>query len=301
MLWDFLYNPMKILLTGKNGLLGRDCLEVFGGAHEVLALSRQELDITEPGQVEEALSQDGLEVVVNCAAFTQVDRCETERDQAFEGNAAGPQHLAESAARHGLLLVHISSDYVFDGSKPPPEPYLEDDPTNPLSWYGHTKLEGELAIQGAGCRHIIVRTAWLYGRHGPNFLTKILKRALSPQVPELRVVDDQFGSPTWSNRLARQLLRLVEAGGQGVYHASAEGSCTWYDLARHFLQRLGVDKTVRPCPTSDYPTPAVRPRNSILENRRLRMAGLNLMRPWQEDLNEFAAAWGEELLREARE
>ena len=154
--------------------------------------------------------------MVNCAAFTQVDRCETDRDQAFKGNAAGPRHLAESATRHDLLLVHISSDYVFDGSKPPPEPYLEDDPTNPLSWYGRTKLKGELAIENAGCHHIIVRTAWLYGRHGPNFLTTILKRALSPQVPELRVVDDQFGSPTWSNRLARQLLRLVEAGGQGV-------------------------------------------------------------------------------------
>jgi dTDP-4-dehydrorhamnose reductase len=290
---------MKILLTGKNGLLGRDCLEVFQGRHEVIALDIEEMDIAEPGQVEETVARCRPEAVVNCAAFTQVDLCETERDLSARVNVAGPRNLALAAARHGALLVHISSDYVFDGLKPPPTPYLEDDPTNPLSWYGRTKLDGEQAILEVGCRHIIVRTAWLYGRHGPNFLKKILQLALSPQVPELKVVDDQFGSPTWSFRFAQQLLRLLEAGGQGLYHASAEGCCTWFDLARRFLERLGVDKPVRPCPTSDYPTPAVRPRNSILENRRLRAAGLNLMRPWQQDLDEFVAAFGEDLLGEA--
>ena len=291
---------MKILLTGKNGLLGRDCLEVFQGRHEILATDIQELDIAEPSLVEEAMARFRPEAVVNCAAFTQVDLCETEREQAVRGNVTGPLNLAVSAAKHGALLVHISSDYVFDGLKPPPTPYLEDDPTNPLSWYGRTKLEGELAIQGVKGRHAIVRTAWLYGRHGPNFLKKILQLALSPKVPELKVVNDQFGSPTWSYRLAQQLLRLLEADGEGVYHASAEGYCTWYELARHFLERLGVDKPLRPCPSSDYPTPAVRPRNSILENQRLQEAGLNIMRPWQQDLDEFLAAHGEDLLEEAR-
>jgi dTDP-4-dehydrorhamnose reductase len=290
---------MKILLTGKSGLLGRDCLEVFQGRHEVVALDLEDLDIAEGDRVEETLARLGPEVIVNCAAFTQVDLCETEREQAFRGNVTGPQNLAAAAARHGALLVHISTDYVFDGLKPPPAPYLEDEPTHPLSWYGRTKLDGELAIQGAGCRHIIVRTAWLYGRHGPNFLKKILQLALSPKVPELKVVNDQFGSPTWSYRLARQLLRLLEGGGQGVYHASAEGYCTWFDLARRFLARLGVDKPVRSCPTSDYPTPAVRPRNSILENGRLKAAGLNVMVPWQQDLDEFAAAFRQDLLEEA--
>ena len=290
---------MKILLTGKNGLLGRDCFEVFQKRHEVLALGHRELDIVEPARVEEAVARFRPEAVVNCAAFTQVDLCETERDQAARGNVTGPLNLAQAAARHGALLVHISSDYVFDGRKAPPTPYLEDDPTNPLSWYGRTKLDGELAIQGVSRRHLIVRTAWLYGRQGPNFLKKILQLALSPQVPELKVVNDQFGSPTWSFRLAQQLVRLLEAGGEGLYHASAEGYCTWFELARRFLNRLGVDKPLRPCPTSDYPTPAVRPRNSILENRRLKEAGLNLMRPWQQDLDEFAAAFREDLLREA--
>jgi dTDP-4-dehydrorhamnose reductase len=291
---------MKILLTGAGGLLGRDCFEVFQKNHEVLALSRRELDIAEPAQVDVAISRFKPQAVVNCAAFTQVDLCETERDQAVRGNVTGPRNLAQSAARHGALLLHLSSDYVFDGAKPPPAPYVEDDPTNPLSWYGRTKLEGEQAIQGISERHLIVRTAWLYGRHGANFLKKILILALSPQVPELKVVHDQFGSPTWSQRLALQLARLLEAGGQGIYHASAEGYCTWFELARHFLASMGVDKPLKPCPSSDFPTPAVRPRNSILENHRLKEAGLNLMRPWQEDLDEFVAAYREDLLQEAR-
>ena len=223
---------MKILLTGKGGLLGRDCLAVFEGDHEVLALGHRELDITILSQVEEAVSRFRPEALVNCAAFTQVDLCETERDAAVQGNITGPRNLALSAAHHDALLVHVSSDYVFDGKKPVPTPYLEGDPTGPLSWYGRTKLEGEQAIQGISDNHIIVRTAWLYGWHGPNFLKKILRMALSPQIPELKVVNDQFGSPTWSYRLAQQLARLLEAGGQGIYHASAEGYCTWFELTR---------------------------------------------------------------------
>jgi len=291
---------MKILLTGKDGLLGRDCLAVLSPGHELLAVDIRELDITDLAQVEEAVSGFRPEVILNCAGFSQVDLCETEREKAARVNVTGPRNLALAAARQGSLLVHISSDYVFDGHRPPPEPYLEGDPTGPLSWYGRTKLEGELAVQGLAQRHVIVRTAWLYGRHGPNFLKTILKKALAPQIPELKVVNDQFGSPTWSYRLAQQLARLLEAGGQGLYHASAEGYCTWFDLAAFFLEQLGVEKLLRPCPSGDYPTPASRPQNSILENRRLKEAGLNLMRPWQEDLAEFAAAFREDLLREAQ-
>lgn len=291
---------MKILLTGKEGLLGRDCLEVLAPRHTVLALNHRELDITNPAQVEKAVARFRPDVLVNCAGFTKVDLCETEREKAVQVNITGPRNLASSAAHHGVLLAHISSDYVFDGLKPPPAPYLEGDPTGPLSWYGRTKLEGEQAIQDNTERYIIARTSWLYGRHGPNFLKTILKLALSPQIPELKVVNDQFGSPTWSHRLAQQLARLVEAGAQGIYHASAEGYCTWYELARRFLQQLGIKKPLKPCPTSDYPTPAVRPQNSILENRHLKEEGLNLMRPWQEDLDEFVNLCREDLIQEAR-
>lgn len=291
---------MRILLTGGVGLLGWDCLEVLKARHKIWAPNRLELDITDLARVEEAVSRFRPDALLNCAAFTQVDLCETERDRAVQANITGPRNLALSAASHGCLLVHLSSDYVFDGQRPPPEPYLEGDPTGPLSWYGRTKLEGELAIAGITERHIIVRTAWLYGRHGPNFLHKILKLALSPQIPEFKVVDDQFGSPTWSYRLAQQLARLLETGGRGIYHASAEGHCTWFELARAFLERMGVEKPLRPCLSRDYPTPARRPQNSILENRRLKEAGMNLMRPWQEDLGEFVARFRQELLREAQ-
>jgi dTDP-4-dehydrorhamnose reductase len=291
---------MKILLTGKRGLLGRDCFEVFHRHHEVLAVGRGELDITDPAQVEEAIAACAPEVIVNCAGFTQVDLCETERDQAVRANINGPRNLASSAGRHGALLVHLSTDYIFDGKKPPPDPYLEDDPPHPLSWYGHTKLEGERAIQDTGVRSLIVRTSWMYGWHGTNFLKKILKLALSPQVPELNVVDDQFGCPTWSYRLALQLARLLEAGAQGIYHASGEGYCTWFELARQFLTSLEVKKPLKPCSSRDYPTVAARPPNSILANRRLKAAGLNLMRPWQKDLEEFIGIFREDLLREAR-
>jgi len=290
---------MKILVTGGAGLLGRDCCEVLAGRHEIIAPSWEELDISEPDQVEAWVARFHPEAILNCAAFTQVDLCESEREQAVQANVIGPRNLAVSAARHGARLVHFSTDYVFDGQKPPPEPYQEDDATGPLSWYGRTKLESEMVVRSTAPRHLICRTSWLYGRHGSSFLKKILTLALSPAIPELKVVDDQFGSPTWSRRVAEQVARLLEAGGQGLYHASAEGYCTWYELAQVFLKLLGAPKTIRPCPTWAYPTPAVRPGNAILENRRLKEEGLNLMRPWQEDLAEFVAAWGEELIREA--
>ncbi|MGQ9688055.1 MAG: dTDP-4-dehydrorhamnose reductase [Desulfobaccales bacterium] len=292
---------MKILLTGAGGLLGWDCCVVFQQHHEVIALDIQKLDITRADQVDEALGRVRPDAVVNCAAFTQVDRCETARDEAFQVNVLGPRNLAAAASRQGAVLLQVSTDYVFDGQKPPPTPYFEDDPTGPLSWYGRTKLEGELAVREVSDRHLIVRTAWLYGWHGPNFLKKILELALSPQIPELKVVADQFGSPTWSYRLAQQLARLLESGGEGIYHASGEGWCTWFDLAQAFLGHFGVEKPLRPCSTTEYLTPAVRPRNSILENRRLKAAGLNLMRPWQEDLEEFVTLFRKDLLAEARE
>uniref|UniRef100_A0A7C5ETY3 dTDP-4-dehydrorhamnose reductase n=1 Tax=Desulfobacca acetoxidans TaxID=60893 RepID=A0A7C5ETY3_9BACT len=291
---------MKILLTGGGGLLGRECLVVLSDSHEIWAPGRKDLDITSSSQVEGAVSVFRPQVILNCAAFSHVDRCETEREEAYRTNVLGPRNLARAAARRGCLLVHISTDYVFDGQKPPPMPYLEGDAPAPLSYYGQTKLEGERAVQEEAPRHLIVRTAWLYGKGGQNFLKLILRLALDPEVPEIRVVADQFGSPTWSYRLAHQLARLLAAGAEGLFHASAEGYCTRYEQAVIFLSQLGVVKKVKPCPSRDFPAPAPRPLNSILENGRLKAAGLNLMRPWQEDLAAFVAAFRADLLREAR-
>jgi len=219
---------------------------------------------------------------------------------AYAINVAGPRHLAASLARQGGRLLHISTDYVFDGRKPVPTPYREDDPVAPLSYYAQTKAAAEEAIRQELDDYMIVRTAWMYGRRGHNFLKTMLRLALQePPVP-IRVVNDQFGSPTWSYRLAQQLAALIAAGGQGIYHATAEGYTTWYGLATTFFQIMGLDISVTPITTAEYPTPACRPQNSILENQRLKDQGLNLMRPWQDDLQEFVSLFREALYQEIR-
>lgn len=278
---------MKIFVVGSRGQLGADCLEVFRDAHEVGGMDLPELDITSSSAVSETLRRIRPDFVVNCAAFTDVDGCEADRDTAGEVNAGGPRHLAEYVERHGGTLIHISTDYVFDGERTPPEPYVEDDEPRPVSWYGLTKLEGEKAVRNATTRHIIVRTAWLYGINGGNFLKTMLRHALTNPHTSLRVVDDQYGSPTWSYRLALQIARLIEAGATGTYHATSEGACTWFQLAERFLNAMDIPCEVVPCSTSEYPLPARRPRNSILENRRLKQENLNVMEAWDRDLDRF--------------
>jgi dTDP-4-dehydrorhamnose reductase len=164
--------------------------------------------------------------------------------------------------------------------------------------YGRTKLDGEYAVAAADCRYIILRTAWLYGFHGRNFLKTILKKVLSAPETTLKVVNDQFGSPTWSYRLALQIRRLIDSDASGIYHASSEGYGTWFDLASSFLEKMGVPHRIIPCGTVDYPTPATRPANAILENHRLKAEGLNIMTDWRSDLNEFIATFRDRLIAE---
>ncbi|HOW97620.1 MAG TPA: dTDP-4-dehydrorhamnose reductase [Kiritimatiellia bacterium] len=292
---------MRIFVTGSKGQLGRDSLDVFASLAEVAGLDLPDLDIADAGAVERTLSAFKPDAVINAAAYTQVDRAETDREAARRANADGPRVLAEYVERHGGLLVHVSTDYVFDGRRPPPRPYVETDPTGPASVYGRTKLEGEEAVRRATERHLILRTAWLYGASSRGFLRAILGRAVSNPGAPLRVVNDQFGSPTWSWRLARQIRKALEGGARGLYHAAGEGACTWFDFAAEFLRLLNVPARVEPCPATEYPRPAPRPRNSVLENARLKAEGLQVMRPWAEDLAEFARLHGERWLREARE
>jgi dTDP-4-dehydrorhamnose reductase len=289
---------MRVLVTGSKGQLGQDCLRVFRADHDVRGLDLPEFDVAAPERVAEALGGFGPDLVINCAAYTQVDRAESERDTARRVNADGPRLLAEFIERRGGHLVHISTDYVFDGRRAPPEPYVETDAPGPACVYGATKLEGERSVQGATRRHTIVRTAWLYGAGGANFLKTMLRRAVARPGETIRVVNDQHGSPTWSYRLALQLRKLAEAGSRGLYHATAEGHCTWYELARAFLEAMGVEHRLVPCATAEYPTPARRPGNSILENARLKAAGLNVMVDWRSDLEEFVRAHRADLLRE---
>jgi dTDP-4-dehydrorhamnose reductase len=285
------------MLTGAGGQLIHDCLRVFAKTHQVTALNHQELDITRQAHVDETIAKIKPDLIINGAAHTGVDACETEKELAREINESGPRHLAESAAQWGSLLVHISTDYVFDGQKPITDCYVEEDDPRPLSVYGKTKLEGERAVRDVTEHHIILRTAWMYGIQGHNFLKTMLKLAHAGPAREIMVANDQFGSPTWSYRLALQIEKLVEKGGRGIYHATAEGVCTWYELANYFLNKMNVPHCLVPCTSDEFPTAAVRPKNSILENRRLKEAGINIMVPWQNDLEQYIEQFGEQLLQ----
>jgi len=181
-----------------------------------------------------------------------------------------------------------------------PQPYQEEDEPGPISYYGKTKLQGEIAVKETTPNHMIVRTAWLYGINGPNILKTFLRLAMENPDKEIKVVNDQFGSPTWSYRLALQIAKLIEARALGTYHATSEGYCTWYDLAQYFLQEMDVPHRVIPCSTAEYPRPAARPKNSILENRRLNQQGINLMPFWEDDIHHFVTRFRTALIAEIK-
>jgi dTDP-4-dehydrorhamnose reductase len=290
---------MKILITGSNGQLGTDSVKVLGTTHDVTALKHSDLDITDLTGVDRVVAALKPAVILNCAAYTRVDDCEVQQALAFVVNVTGPKNLAVCVQKHGCTLIHISTDYVFDGSRTVPDPYFEDDEPAPVSYYGRTKLESERVIREVTDHYMIVRTAWIYGAAGRNFPKTILRLALKDPQEEIRVVNDQFGSLTWSFRLARQIERLIEHDARGIYHATAEGYGTWYEVAAAFLNRMGVAHRLTPCTSDEYPTRAVRPGNSILENHRLKEAGINEMRPWEEDLDQFVALFRDRLIGEA--
>lgn len=289
---------MRILIAGGKGQVGSDLAEVLRGGYEAVALGRDEFDISREAGLERVLDEVRPSCLINAAAFTRVDACETEREAAWRVNAEAPGFLGWACRGRGIPLLHLSTDYVFDGRKPPAEAYAEDDPTGPLSFYGESKLEGERQVLASGAESLILRTAWVYGMAGPNFLKAVLKRALAGQA--LKVVDDQWGAPTWSHRLARQIRRLIAEDAGGLFHAAAEGAATWYQVAREFFRLMKLDAALSPCKTSEYPTAARRPANSRLENRRLRAMGLCEMKDWREDLAEFVERFRERLIEEAR-
>jgi len=291
---------MKIVIIGAHGQLGSDCCRLFAPEHETVGCDLPRIDIGNEVSVQEYLTAQRPDVIVNCAAYTAVDACEKEVELAWRINAEGPKYLARAADKLGCRLIHISTDYVFDGKKPVPTAYVETDATNPLSEYGRSKLAGEQAVAEACADHVILRTAWLYSGYGKNFLKTMLKLALADPDRELKVVDDQHGSLTWSRPLARQIERLLPPDITGIAHATAEGHSTWYQAARYFLDAMQVDYAMRPCTTAEYPTPAHRPANSILENAVLKKAGISAFVDWREDLDRYVAEYREQLLVEAR-
>lgn len=289
---------MRALVTGALGQVGADVARLLEGRAQVIARSRAELDLEKPDDIRWNVREARPDVIVNAAAYTAVDRAESEEDRAHAVNGVAPGILAEEAKRAGALLIHYSTDYVFDGEMD--RPYMETDATNPLSAYGRTKLEGERAVAAAGGRHLILRTSWVYAPRGRNFMLTMLRFAAERD--ELRVVDDQRGAPTSSLEIARATLELLDTQREhsGVYHATAAGETTWFGFAGAIFEarrrKLGeafrTPKLV-PIRTADYPTPARRPKNSVLSNAKLdNVFGVRLP-DWRDGLEEALAALGD--------
>ena len=275
---------MKILIAGSEGMLGSDLVQELGRAHQVLGLGRRQLDITNPGECSERIAQFRPDVTVNAAGMTDVDGCETRQEEAFRINGQGPGNLAAAAARAGSMLVHYSTDYVFDGAKP--EPYREEDAPNPLSVYGKSKLRGDEMVRDLCPEHLILRTSWVFGKNGSNFIRTIAAAAREGR--GLRVVHDQRGCPSYSLDLAIHTRMMLEAGCRGAYHLTNRGSCTWFELAVHIVRWLGLQEaSVTPVSTEEYHRVAPRPANSVLANARLEREGIPLMRPWQEAAQDY--------------
>ena len=277
---------MKILLTGAGGQLGH-ALQTGLTKHEVLACDHQRLDITNLSAVQQAIQAARPHIVINTAAFTAVDQAESESDAAFRGNALGPRNLAVATAAGQIPLLHISTDYVFDGTAT--RPYHEFDRPHPQSIYGASKLAGEEAVQALNPRHYIVRTAWLYHTVGENFLYTMLRVAQQNKRQEIgqdiRVVSDQYGSPTYAPHLARQIAELITTEAYGLYHLAGRGGTSWYELTRTLFRCLGIAIPVQPVATADFPCPAYRPRYAVLTT--LHTPPL-LLPAWEDGVAEFS-------------
>ncbi len=290
---------MKILITGVNGQLGHDCRTVLEPNHNVCGVDLPDIDITDNRSISANFDAFLPEVVINCAAYTQVDECEKVQELAMRVNGDAPGMLAQACSETGARFIHISTDYVFSGDRTPPAAYTEGDTPSPIGSYGSSKLAGEISAAAACEQCAILRTAWLYGRNGHNFPKTMLRLALASPERTIRVVDDQYGSPTWSFRLAEQISNLLNDFAPGIYHATAENHCNWHEFAQRFLNSMDIPYNLAPCSSSEYPTPAKRPVNSILENSHLKARKLNTMRDWSEDVILFARQHRDELLHEA--
>ncbi|MDQ0115240.1 dTDP-4-dehydrorhamnose reductase [Paenibacillus harenae] len=274
---------LKILVTGANGQLGRELMEWVTDTMVIVGVARDQLDITSARQCRDVIEFHRPDVVIHCAAYTAVDKAETEPDEAYRVNEQGTRNIAEAAAAFEAKFCYISTDYVFDGTSS--SPYLEQDQTNPLTVYGKSKLAGERAVQSIVERYFIVRTSWVYGQYGNNFVKTMLK--LAGERDRLTVVSDQIGSPTYTYDLAAFLIQLVQTEHYGIYHASNTGSCSWYQFAEAIFEESEHKVKVEPCTTAEFPRPASRPANSVMAHGAIMANGLQDLRPWREALRHY--------------
>ncbi|MFS0775287.1 dTDP-4-dehydrorhamnose reductase [Neobacillus sp. 3P2-tot-E-2] len=281
---------MKVVVTGAAGQLGQDVLLELGRKnHQAFGTDRTQLDITNEADVTTYINEVKPDVILHCAAYTNVDAAEENEDAAYQINAAGTEYLAKAAKLNGVKMLYISTDYVFDGTAT--EPYEVDEPTKPLGAYGRTKLAGEQLLQKHLAEFFIVRTAWVFGIYGNNFVKTMLR--LGKERGEVGVVHDQVGSPTYTVDLAKFMVELMETDKYGIYHATNSGICSWYEFAVEIFKQADMKVTVNPLSSDQFPRPAARPKYSVLSKKMIEKQGLSPLRDWKEAL---AAYLGESKL-----
>lgn len=275
---------MKVLVTGVKGQLGYDVMAELAKRNiEAIGVDIDEMDITDKISVEKVIGEAAPDVVVHCAAYTAVDAAEDNEALCRRVNADGTRNIAEVCKKLDCKMVYISTDYVFDGQGT--RPWEPDDERHPLNVYGQTKYEGELAVQENLSKYFIVRIAWVFGKNGKNFVKTMLK--LAETHDKLTVVNDQFGSPTYTYDLARLLVDMIQTDKYGIYHATNEGICTWYEFACEIFKQAGVKIEVMPVPASEYPAKAKRPENSRLDKSKLTENGFERLPSWQDALRRY--------------
>ncbi|WCF07861.1 dTDP-4-dehydrorhamnose reductase [Paenibacillus thiaminolyticus] len=275
---------MSVLVTGANGQLGADVVRLFSkNGHHTIGMGRAQLDITDEKRCKDIISELQPETIIHCAAYTAVDSAETDQDNAYLVNAIGTRNIAAAAENVRAKMCYISTDYVFDGTGS--SPYYEYDTTNPLTVYGKSKRAGEQLVQSLCSRWFIVRTSWVYGFYGSNFVKTMLK--LGAERESLQVVNDQWGSPTYTCDLSLFLEELVVTEKYGIYHASNTGVCTWHEFATAIFEEAKMDVQVAPCTTEQFPRPALRPRYSVMEPMAIRVNGFTPIRHWREALRDY--------------
>ncbi len=267
---------MKILVTGANGMLGQDlCPMLEDEGYDVVETDINNLDITKIEEVENVLTENMPDFVIHCAAYTNVDKAEEDKDNAYKINADGTKNIALICKKLNITLIYLSTDYVFDGTKQ--GKYVPEDITNPQNVYGKTKLEGEKAVKQCD-KYYIVRTSWLYGHHGKNFVETMISLA---DKPELKVVDDQKGCPTWTCELANGIIKIIENEmPYGIYHVCGSGETTWYNFSKKIFELCNLNVNLKPCTSQEYPQKAKRPANSVMENN-------HICRNWETALKEY--------------
>jgi dTDP-4-dehydrorhamnose reductase len=275
---------MKFIVTGVLGQLGYDLVKQLSGQnHEVIGIDREELDITDEAAVHAFIEEAKPDAILHCAAFTNVDAAEENKDAAYAVNALGPKYLAQAASKVGAKMVYVSTDYVFNGTAT--DPYEVEQPTDPLGVYGETKLAGEEFVKQYLDKYFIVRTAWVYGINGHNFVKTMLR--LGSERDEVGVVHDQIGSPTYTVDLAAFMIELVQSDKYGIYHATNEGVCSWYDFAVEIFKQAGLNVKVNPLTSDQFPRPAARPSYSVLSKKKIAEQGFSPLQDWKNALTQY--------------